>query len=328
LVGLFVLMGAAGARGQYVFAGQGARWVHTLHFAEDGAISAIHGLISPQAWYHEGRTYVAYQGDMNAPRVTYYEHEGEYRGQWGPIVTAGENPLGDGDTHGAPSMVVDKHGYIYVFFGSHGGKQIYKRSKQPKDISEWVSMPPVSGGMTYPCSSLLADNSIVLVGRSGAHVSPWVERVGTDLGKTWGPTRSIADFRPNGIYGTVKPGVDGKTMHFTFSITQRVNIQGRATTDPELGWKAGKWWTCIADGRHDCYYMWRDLQGKWYNIEGEELTLPVTLEMARQKCKVWQKAWPHHGQHGTMGIDENDKPCIVFLDGVTPRTGRIGMRTR
>ena len=342
LVSVLLLMGAAGARGQYFFnndVGQcrtpGSIRSYTLHFAEDGAICAIHGLISPQAWYQDGKTYVVYQGKMNAPRITYYEHGAdrgkrverqlgyyghklEQTGRWGPTVTVGENPLGDADTHGAPAMIVDKEGYIYVFFGSHGGKQIYKRSKRPNDISEWLSMPPVSGGMTYPCATLLADNSIVLIGRAGHHRSPWVEMVGTDLGTSWSKARSILDFRPNAAYGSVKPGVDGKTVHFTFSLQQKVNLQDRAIYKYRNDCSR-HWHTWIWDERHDCYYMWRDEQGAWRNIKGEELTLPVSLETARDKCQVFRADWPHHGQHGTMGIDENNKPGIVFLDGVLPK---------
>jgi hypothetical protein len=311
---------SANAFGQYVFTGKPLPSVaeYSLHFAEDGAISAIHGLIAPQAWHWNGKTYVVYQGVNNAPQITYYEHKADHGGQWGPIIKIGKNPLGDLDTHGAPSMIIDKQGYIYVFFGSHGGDQIYMRTKRPEDITEWIAMPPVSGEMTYPCPTLLEDNSIVLIGRAGGHVSPWVEMVGTDNGRNWSQQRNILDFRPDGVYGTVKPGVDGQTIHFTFSIQKKVDLQNRAVEDSVIG-KPNNWWTTVWDERNDCYYMWRDQQGKWRNIKGEELTLPVTLNSAREKCTVFQANWPHHGQMGVMGIYSDNTPGIVFLDGVLPK---------
>ena len=74
------------------------------HFAEDGGIAATSGLINPHAWHRDGKTYVVYQGDMNAPTITFYDHRKPKGGRWAPNVKVGANPLRDKDTHGTPSL--------------------------------------------------------------------------------------------------------------------------------------------------------------------------------------------------------------------------------
>ena len=292
------------------------------HFAEDGGICATHGLINPQAWHHDGKTYVAYQGEMNAPTITYYDHRkasapGGVR--WAPAVKAGVNPLGGTDTHGAPSMLIDKQSYIHVFYGSHTRRQMYSRSKRPYDITEWVEMPPVSLQMTYPCGAMLDNGTMVLIARAGGHVRPWVELTSSDGGNTWSKSRPIVDFRPHALYGTVKSGVDGKTVHFTWSLQAKGDlIKGTSIERFSTGRGKYGYGNTVVDNRHHCFYMRRDQNGRWYNIQGEPLQTPVDLETAYQKCLVYRGDWPLHGQHGTMGIDKHDKPHIVFLVGEMP----------
>jgi hypothetical protein len=122
------------------------------HFAEDGGIAATSGLINPHAWHRDGKTYVVYQGDMNAPTITFYDHRKPKGERWAPAVKTGVNPLGNRDTHGTPSMLIDVQGYIHVFYGSHGRRQMYSRSKRPYDITEWDKMPPVSPPDDLPLS--------------------------------------------------------------------------------------------------------------------------------------------------------------------------------
>jgi len=284
---------------------------YSWHFADDGAICAIHGLISPQAWHYDGKTYVVYQGRMNAPHITFFDHK---TARWAPIVNAGVNPLGDLDTHGAPAMIIDKKGYIHLFFGSHGGRQMYKRSRLPGDITEWENMPPVTSNMTYPCGAIQDDGTMILIGRQGGHVAPWIELTGADDGKTWSEEKAIVDITPDGLYGTVKSGMDGKSVHFTWCLQSKSDLHKKAIGAINTG--AGSWWTGVWDERHDCYYIWRDEKSQWRNIQGEILQTPIDLKTARQKCQVYRADWPYHGQHGTMGIGGNNQPHIVFLNGL------------
>ena len=289
------------------------------HFAEDGGIAATSGLINPHAWHHDGKTYVVYQSDMNAPTITFYDHRKPKGERWASNVKVGVNPLGNTDTHGAPSMLIDKQGYLHVFYGSHTRRQMYSRSKRPCDITEWVVMPPVSLQMTYPCGAMLDNGDMVLIGRAGGHVRPWVELTSSDSGNTWRTSRPIVDFRPHGLYGTVKPGVDGKTVHFTWSLQAKGDlIKGTSTERFSTGRGKYGYGNTVIDNRHHCFYMRRDQQGRWYNIQGEPLQTPIDMKTAYQKCLVYRGDWPSHGQHGTMGVDKHDKPHIVFLAGKMP----------
>ena len=101
---------------------------------------------------------------------------------------------------------------------------MYSRSKRPCDITEWTEMPPVSPQMTYPCPAMLNNGTMVLIGRAGGHVRPWVELTSSDSGKTWSKARPIVDFRPHALYGTVKSGADGKTVHFTWSLKAKGDL--------------------------------------------------------------------------------------------------------
>ncbi len=289
------------------------------HFAEDGGIAATSGLINPSAWHREGKTYVVYQGKMNAPTITSYDHRKPKGERWAPNVKVGVNPLGNTDTHGTPSMLIDKLGYIHVFFGSHGRRQMYSRSQRPYDITEWDKMPPVSLQMTYPCGAMLDNGAMVLIGRAGAHVSPWVELTSSDSGKTWSEERPIVDFRPHALYGTVKSGVDGKTVHFTWSLQAKGDLlKGTSTERFSIGRGKYGYGNTVIDNRHHCFYMRRDQNGRWCNIQGEPLQTPIDMKTAYQKCLVYRGDWPLHGQFGTMGIDKDDKPHIVFLAGKMP----------
>ena len=290
------------------------------HFAEDGGIAATSGLINPSAWHREGKTYVVYQGKMNAPTITSYDHRKPKGERWAPNVKVGVNPLGNTDTHGTPSMLIDKQGYIHVFFGSHGRRQMYSRSQRPYDITEWDKMPPVSLQMTYPCGAMLDNGTMLLIGRAGrGHVSPWVELTSSDSGKTWSEERPIVDFRPHGLYGTVKSGVDEKTVHFTWSLQAKGNLlKGTSTERFSIGRGKYSYGNTVIDNRHHCFYMRRDQNGRWRNIQGEPLQTPIDMKTAYQKCLVYRGDWPLHGQFGTMGIDKHDKPHIVFLAGKMP----------
>ena len=115
------------------------------HFADNGGINAISSGNSPQAWHHDGKTYVVYQGDMNAPTITSYDHRKPKGERWAPNVKVGVNPLGNTDTHGAPGMLIDKQGYLHVFYGSHGRRQMYSRSQRPYDIKSRFTLPAVKG---------------------------------------------------------------------------------------------------------------------------------------------------------------------------------------
>jgi len=261
------------------------------HFTTEGAVGAIHGYIEPQAWYRDGKTFIVYQGWLNAPEITYYDHVKE---QWSGIFMAGVNPLGGTDTHGAPAMLIDQAGYIHLFYGSHGGAQKYKRSVHRLDITQWQSMPDLPNG-TYPMPVQLNDGTILLFYRTGAN-NPWVMISSSNGGATWSGQSTIIDFSPDGLYASFRRGSDGQTVHCTWTHKQfRLGIE---------------WYN-----RRHCFYMKRDVDGQWKSAAGEVLAVPVTISTAYDKCLVARTDAPRHSNVGVVYPDSNNQPMINFIDG-------------
>ncbi len=288
----------------------------TLHFAEDGASSAINGINRPPAVCFNNKTYITYQGVMNAAMITVYDHA---KKEWGPIVRTGSSPLGDADTHGAPAMLIDKKGYIHIFFGSHGREQVYVKSRNPEDITDWVKMPPIHGSMTYPNAVALAGGEMVLIGRTGGgHRSPWCEMNSKDVGKTWSKMKAILDYRPNGIYAAVTVGPKNKTIHLGWSFQNKQIKDKHALMDVYRKPRKKGGWDCIYDERHHAFYAMRDEEGVWRNVQGEALKIPLNLEQSFDKCLVYRGDWPEHGQHPIVEVSPDGRPSMMWLNGRLP----------
>jgi len=316
MMGLLVLAVLAGqAQAQYLFDDINTLLPSsTLHFAEDGASSAINGINRPPAVCFNNKTYVTYQGVNNAPMVTVYDH---IKKEWGPIVKAGTSPLGDTDTHGAPSMVIDKEGYLHIFFGSHGGKQVYVKSRKPEDITDWMEMPPIHGSMTYPNAAALESGELVMIGRTGGgHKAPWSEISSKDGGKTWNKPKAILNYHPNGIYAATAVGPNNKTFHLGWSLDD-LQINARYARMGIARKKKGPW-DYVADARRHAFYAMRDENGVWRNVQGQALQTPLNLEQSFEKCLVYRGDWPEHGNYPIVEVSPDGRPSMMFLNGRLP----------
>ena len=135
------------------------------------------------------------------------------------------------DDHDAPSISIDKKGYISVFFEQHARKTpIYlMRSKNPEDISAWedpqelkvndtAKYPDVNSSYTYCNVVRLADeNDKMFIFWRGLDFKPSVS-TSVDNGRTWSMGKYA--FMPPRIYKMRRPYTkvysDGKnTIHFT-----------------------------------------------------------------------------------------------------------------
>ncbi|MCF8362659.1 MAG: BNR repeat-containing protein [Prolixibacteraceae bacterium] len=95
------------------------------YFTNNGLSNAVKTTQHPAGEYHEGITYVAYQGPEEDPYIASYNH---IKGEWSGPFKAGESVLpgpnarpGKIDNHGKPAMIIDDEGYIHLVFGGHGG---------------------------------------------------------------------------------------------------------------------------------------------------------------------------------------------------------------
>jgi len=170
-------------------------------FAENGLADPLYPAVYPSAVYHNGATYIVWQGDTGYdPYIIKYNHSTD---TFSDPVKVGANPL-SGDSHGAPVVMVDNQSYIHVFYGAHASALKYSKSDNPEDITAWTLQADPDNQCTYP-HVLYDDGAIHLTYRrtSGA-LGDRVYRISEDNGATWGPETLIIEITASGdsIYAT------------------------------------------------------------------------------------------------------------------------------
>ena len=157
-----------------------------LHFTDDASFDQYH--FHSQMAHHGDKTYFAYEAKdrAGATHIVSYDHS---RDRWEGPVKIDSNPLKKGNSHGCPSVLADKLGYVHVFYGAHGGSQRYQRSRNPGDIRSWQEMHNIDNKSTYPQPHVMSDGTIYVIYRNGVHPkstsAPWVYRTSKDNGTTW-----------------------------------------------------------------------------------------------------------------------------------------------
>lgn len=296
------------------------------HFAENGFGNAVAVIQHPAGQYHDGITYVSYQGPLEDPYIAAYNHETD---TWTGPFKAGISAMGKDpdrkkkiDNHGKPTMIIDNEGYIHIFFGGHGGMPKHGKnplgnhhygenkhvvSKRPLDISEWEELDTIPPFGTYNQVIKMDNGDIYLFYRHGAHRSDWVYHVSTDNGRNFGPAISFLKHkRRNDVEGVDSwyPWVGrGQGDDIIVSFDYHLCWDGDAR---ERGHTAN---------REDLYYMTFDTKTKvWSNVEGEVLPMPLTREVADEKTKVVDTGdlWTFNG---AAALDPNGNPHILMNKG-------------
>ena len=273
-------------------------------------------VIAPHAVVEKGRIYCAFQNTKGQPVVMGYNIDKQ---SWAGPVTASDFGLGK-DAHGNPSICLDRKGHIHVFYGSHGRSQRHTRSKNPYDISSWVEQTPPTSRATYPQSMRLADGSLYLFYRAGGHMEPWSLRISSDNGKTWSAAEKVIEMRlaPKdrlaAAYASIAPGTDGKTIH-CFWVHKDDNA-ARVKPGKPHPWRPLKYpGLHEAVYRYNMYYILRDANGVWRNIEGKKVKLPVSKAFADKHCLVFDSG-DEFTNIGRPVIDKNNRPFVRFRYGV------------
>lgn len=267
------------------------------YFADNGLGNAVAVVQHPAGEYHEGITYVSYQGPLEDPYVAAYNHG---TGNWSGPFKAGVSDMGKDpsrtpriDNHGKPTLIIDDAGYIHIFYGGHGGMPIHGEnplgnyhygtnkhvvSKRPLDISSWEDLDTIPPFGTYNQVVKMDNGDIYLVYRHGAHRSDWVYQKSSDNGRSFtSPVSFLKHKRRDDLdavdswYAWVAKG-EGDDIIVTYDYhlcwDANAGINGRGHTTE----------------RHDAYYMVFDTKtGVWRNIVGESLELPIVREYADEK---------------------------------------------
>lgn len=211
-------------------------------------------------------------------------------------VKVGTSPFAD--SHHAPSILVDSSGYIHVFYGCHGNSLKYAKSTNSEDISAWTAKTDITSAATYPRAFQTSDDKIWIFYRAGGHLGDWVYQTSADGGSSWSAETAIIDGAApsDAWYATVIKGISD-TFHVAF-----IWKQEDSAVKPE--------WI----NRFNVYYMFRDTDGNWKNIEGTTLTIPLSKADADTHCKVYDSGTDHTNLPH-LAVDNDNKPLIVFNTG-------------
>ncbi len=268
------------------------------YFADNGLGNAVAVVQHPAGEHVNGVTYVSYQGPLEDPYVAAYNHNtDEWTGPFKAGVSAmGKDPSRKIDNHGKPTMIIDNAGYIHIFYGGHGGtpelgenklgnhhygENKHAVSKRPYDISDWEDLDTIPPFGTYNQVVKMDNGDIYLFYRHGAHRSNWVYHKSTDNGRTFGEAVSFLKTKRRTDVGAVDswyPYVSkGEGDEIIVSFDYHLCWDSASAPDAR-GHTAN---------RQDLFYMVFDTgDGSWRNVEGEQLPMPLTREMAEEKALV------------------------------------------
>ncbi len=263
------------------------------YFAHDGSKDSIYQewAIHPQAVRDADQTIVVYQGPGLDAYARAYDHT---TGDWSGPYRVGDNPLAT-DMHGAPALVVDRAGYLHVFYGGHHSPLRHARSLRPHDISAWQDLPAIAQSFTYPQPVVHDDGTIDLFYRDGS--LDWVVRRSTNDGATWSsPTRILDKDGRWGFYANFSEGVDGEVLAAFVAL------------DWDLYFTGTSW------ARRDAHYMRRDTNGVWRNTSDTPVTLPLTKATADSTTRVYASGSANTNNPTVKPAPDGD-PCLMFTVG-------------
>lgn len=298
------------------------------YFADNGFGNAVAVVQHPAGIYHNGITYVCYQGALEDPYIASYNHT---TGEWKGPFKAGVSEMGKDpnrpkkiDNHGKPSMIIDDAGYIHITFGGHGGmrkhgnnslgnysygKNMHVVSKKPLDISGWEQLDNIPPFGTYNQFIKMDNGDIYLFYRHGAHRSDWVYQISTDNGRTFNAPVSFLKHKrrtdleaEDSWYPWITRGNNNELI---------VVFDYHICSDKHAGGKEN----AHIPKRYNVYYMVFDTKTKlWKNIEGEELNAPITRELADEKALVakTEGKWTFQG---VVDLDAKGYPHIGMTIG-------------
>ncbi|WP_111979978.1 BNR-4 repeat-containing protein [Algibacillus agarilyticus] len=287
--------------------------------------------------HHGNVTYITYQGPKENPWVASYNHKTK---KWAGPYRAGHSILGDGDVtkidnHGRPSLVVDKAGYIHVFYGGHGGdtalhganplgnthsgEMRHRVSKNPYDISSWRTLDNIPPFGTYTQALAMGNGDIFLFYRHGAHSSDWVYSRSTDNGITFEP--------PVSVLKSEKIPSDKQTDNtHTHNWYMTVHKTANDRIDFAFNYHAENRPHDVE--RRDGYYMYMKTWGRVFkNVKNEKLTMPIKKDYADRKALVVKTASNKWSNGPKVVLDRKGWPHITLNEGADDGSKSGGPKT-
>ena len=292
------------------------------YFADNGLGNAVAVVQHPAGEHRNGITYVSYQGQLEDPYVAAYNHE---TGEWQGPFRAGVSEMGKDpdrptaiDNHGKPTLIIDEEGYIHVFYGGHGGtpelgenplgnyhygRNRHSVSSKPLDITAWQDLDNIPPFGTYNQVVKMDNGDLYLFYRHGAHRSDWVWQKSTDNGRSFTPPVSFLKHKRredlNAVDSWYAFANKGEGDEIIVSFDYHL-CWDRASRNP-LGH--------TTERRNIFYMVMNTSDGRWRNIHGEALEMPLIREHAEATALVADTGdeWAFHG---STHLDSNGHPHI------------------
>ena len=276
--------------------------------------------------YLDGDTlYITYQGHLTDPYVATYNivtHSWE-----GPFKAA-ESTLSKGDrkidSHGRPIIEMDTQGYLHIVYGGHGGERedglnplsidtphaggrmLHVVSKNPYDISEFEYVDDITPFASYTKSYKMGNGDIYLFTRAGTHKSPWVyykmpagsKRFEEPVIITWPTPQSGAPINVDTFYiNPLKISDTEIAISFLWHECNFLEIHDKETY-----------------ARVNAYYMRLDTtDGTFYNANGENIELPVTIDVANEKMLAFDSTDKEETPFTTSPLMLDDgRPAVAY----------------
>jgi len=269
--------------------------------------------------------YVTYQGHLTDPYVATYNLTTH---QWQGAYKAGESTLSKGmrkiDSHGRPIIEKDSKGHLHIVYGGHGGERedglnpnsidtphaggrmLHVMSKRPNDISEFVYVNDISPFASYTKSYTMGNGDIYLFTRLGTHKSPWVYyKMPYGQQKFEDPVTITLP--------TVQQ--DNPINVDTFYINP-IKISDNEIAISYL------WHECNFLEYHDkthysrinAYYVSLDtLSDTFFNAQGEQISLPITLNVANEKMLAFDSTNREETPFSTRPLQlDNNTPAMAY----------------
>ncbi|GEA07988.1 hypothetical protein KUL42_27490 [Alteromonas sp. KUL42] len=276
--------------------------------------------------YLDGDTlYITYQGKLTDPYVASYNLVTQ---EWkGPFKVA-ESTLSKGDrkidSHGRPIIEMDTQGYLHIVYGGHGGERedglnplsidtphaggrmLHVVSKKPYDISEFKYVDDITPFASYTKSYKMGNGDIYLFTRAGTHKSPWVyykmpagtKRFEKPVIITWPTPQSDEPINVDTFYiNPLKISDTEIAISFLWHECNFLEIHDKETY-----------------ARINAYYMRLDTtSGLFYNAQGENIDLPVTINVANDKMLAFNSTDKEETPFGTSPVIlKSGQPAVAY----------------
>ena len=255
-----------------------------------------------RAHYRDGKTYMAWVGPNNHPYVSDYDHK---KSHW-KHQRVGTNLISPNDYHGNPSILIDKKGFLHVFYGGHNKHMRYSRSQKPLANTDWKDLTshiPYTES-TYPQLFEMSDGTIYCFYRRKTHRGNWSCITTMDNGETWSKEKHILDGKSppgNGWYASLAKDPRKDHLHLLFL------------------WHASK--DDLPHSRRNLYYMQMEhTTGKWTGIENEKLKTPISFEEANEKIMIFDSK-NKYSSIPQLWLTKDGRP--VGLNRISDRDGVI-----